>query len=295
MATKASFEPAPVAAAEVKELSPESLPTGTRLVQLGAFDSPQIARAQWVRLNARFRGLSGRQGPHDPRRPAAAGAPSIACARMGSRMIADARRFCSALVAENGPTAFPSLHGDAIRGDDTRCVGASADGAGKSVCFARRKALWVHSLCAAISTRRIRSAHCVMSCARPAGHEAVITVDQEGGRVQRLRAPHWRRLDGTSGLRAGGRPQRGRGDVSALSTDRGRAAPRGHRQQLRADGRCRRGANPRSFYATAAMARRRMRWRLWAVRRQTGMLAGGRFAGGQTYARTWPRHNGQPF
>ena len=25
-----------------------------------------------------------------------------------------------------------------------------------------------------------------------AGHEAVITVDQEGGRVQRLRAPHWR-------------------------------------------------------------------------------------------------------
>jgi len=25
-----------------------------------------------------------------------------------------------------------------------------------------------------------------------AGHEAVITIDQEGGRVQRLRAPHWR-------------------------------------------------------------------------------------------------------
>ncbi|MEO9467159.1 MAG: SPOR domain-containing protein [Sulfitobacter pontiacus] len=100
VATKASFEPAPVAAAEVKELSPDSLPTGTRLVQLGAFDSPQIARAQWVRLNARFGAYM--EGKDRIIQEASSGGRTFYRLRAhGFSDIADARRFCSALVAEN--------------------------------------------------------------------------------------------------------------------------------------------------------------------------------------------------
>ena len=36
------------------DLDASTLPVGTRLVQLGAFDSPEIARAQWGTLSARF-------------------------------------------------------------------------------------------------------------------------------------------------------------------------------------------------------------------------------------------------
>ena len=52
------------------------------------------------------------------------------------------------------------------------------------------------------------------------GRDALITVDQEGGRVQRLRAPHWREWRPPHGSRRGswcrGTPR----DVSALQADR---------------------------------------------------------------------------
>ena len=82
------------------EIDAASLPAGTRLVQLGAFDSPEIARAQWGTLNARF-------GPYleDKQRvvqKAKSGGRTFYRLRAeGFVDIADARRFCSALLAES--------------------------------------------------------------------------------------------------------------------------------------------------------------------------------------------------
>lgn len=36
------------------ELDPSLIPAGTRLVQLGAFDTPELARAEWVKLSNQF-------------------------------------------------------------------------------------------------------------------------------------------------------------------------------------------------------------------------------------------------
>ena len=36
------------------DVDPNSLPTGTKLAQLGAYDSAELARADWDRLNGQF-------------------------------------------------------------------------------------------------------------------------------------------------------------------------------------------------------------------------------------------------
>lgn len=51
-ATLALAEPAP--AAPVAEIDPAAIPAGTRLVQLGAFDTAEQARAEWVKLANAF-------------------------------------------------------------------------------------------------------------------------------------------------------------------------------------------------------------------------------------------------
>ena len=77
-----------------------SLPAGTRLVQLGAFDSPDIARTQWDKLNTRFGPYL--QGKSRVVQEAQSGGRTFYRLRaLGFEDIADARRFCSALVAEN--------------------------------------------------------------------------------------------------------------------------------------------------------------------------------------------------
>jgi hypothetical protein len=86
--------------ATVTELAADSLPKGTRLVQLGAFDTPQTARAQWDTLNGRFGAYL--DGKSRVIQEASSGGRTFYRLRAhGFEDIADARRFCSALVAEN--------------------------------------------------------------------------------------------------------------------------------------------------------------------------------------------------
>ncbi|KEJ89554.1 SPOR domain-containing protein [Sulfitobacter donghicola] len=89
----------PVAASGL-EVDASSLPAGTRLVQLGAFDSPEIARAQWGKLNARFAPFM--EGKKRVVMKAKSGGRTFYRLRaQGFEDIGDARRFCSALVAES--------------------------------------------------------------------------------------------------------------------------------------------------------------------------------------------------
>ncbi|MGC1502923.1 MAG: SPOR domain-containing protein [Sulfitobacter sp.] len=82
------------------EVQAASLPAGTRLVQLGAFDSPEVAREQWDQLSRRFGVyLSGKA--RIVQKATSGGRVFYRLRAMGFDDIADARRFCSALVAEN--------------------------------------------------------------------------------------------------------------------------------------------------------------------------------------------------
>jgi hypothetical protein len=82
------------------EIDAASLPTGTRLAQLGAFDSEEVAREQWAQLNTRFSAyLSDKQ--RVIQKASSGGRTFYRLRAMGFEDIADARRFCSALVAEN--------------------------------------------------------------------------------------------------------------------------------------------------------------------------------------------------
>ena len=90
---------AAVAEDSVKELDGSNLPVGTRLVQLGALDSPETARKQWDRLAAKFGDYM--QGKDRVIMKATSGGRSFYRLRaVGFTDLSDARRFCSALVAE---------------------------------------------------------------------------------------------------------------------------------------------------------------------------------------------------
>lgn len=82
------------------DLDASTLPVGTRLVQLGAFDSPEIARAQWGTLSARFAPFM--EGKQRIVMEAKSGGRTFYRLRAhGFEDIGAARRFCSALVAES--------------------------------------------------------------------------------------------------------------------------------------------------------------------------------------------------
>ncbi len=82
------------------EADAANLPAGTRLAQLGAFDSPEVARGQWDQLNSRFGAyLEGKT--RIVQRAKSGGRIFYRLRAMGFEDIADARRFCSALVAQN--------------------------------------------------------------------------------------------------------------------------------------------------------------------------------------------------
>lgn len=85
---------------QTTEVDAASLPVGTRLAQLGAFDSEDVAREQWDQMNIRFGDyLSDKQ--RIIQRATSGGRVFYRLRAMGFEDIADARRFCSALVAEN--------------------------------------------------------------------------------------------------------------------------------------------------------------------------------------------------
>lgn len=88
------------AAAKSIDVDPDNLPAGTRLAQLGAYDSPEVARAEWDRLNKRFEDYL--EGKSRVIQKASSGGRTFYRLRaMGFEDINDARRFCSVLVAEN--------------------------------------------------------------------------------------------------------------------------------------------------------------------------------------------------
>ncbi len=93
------------AVAPGSEIAPQDLPVGTRLVQLGAFDSPEIARSEWERLSDRFPDfLAGRARVIEEAR--SGGQAFYRLRAHGFDDLAAARRFCTALVAQ-GAACIP--------------------------------------------------------------------------------------------------------------------------------------------------------------------------------------------
>lgn len=85
-------------APSTEERAPEAIPTGTRLVQLGAFDSAEVARTEWDKLSARFEDyLPGKT--RVVQKAQSGGKTFYRLRAMGFKDLADARRFCSALMA----------------------------------------------------------------------------------------------------------------------------------------------------------------------------------------------------
>ena len=85
--------------AGANEISPEALPVGTRLAQLGAFDSPEAAREVWERMSVNFADYL-RDKQRVIERATSGGRVFYRLRAHGFEDLSDARRFCSALVAE---------------------------------------------------------------------------------------------------------------------------------------------------------------------------------------------------
>lgn len=97
--TQAAPVPSVEAVEAMIDVDPASLPAGTRLVQLGAFDSSEVAKSEWARLDARFGTyLDGKK--RVIQRAQSGGRTFYRLRAMGFEDIAAARRFCSALAAE---------------------------------------------------------------------------------------------------------------------------------------------------------------------------------------------------
>jgi len=104
--TTPASAPVEVAAAQTvaanlstNEIDAGSISPGTRLAQLGAFDSAQIARQQWDVIHGRF--TEYMQGKSRVIQKAQSGGRTFYRLRVaGFDDISDARRFCSALLAE---------------------------------------------------------------------------------------------------------------------------------------------------------------------------------------------------
>ncbi|MDU8926794.1 SPOR domain-containing protein [Alisedimentitalea sp. MJ-SS2] len=88
-----------VPAASALEIDPSDIPAGTKLAQLGAFDSAETARKEWNKLSNRFGDyLEGKQ--RVIQKAKSGGRVFYRLRAMGFADLSDARRFCSALVAE---------------------------------------------------------------------------------------------------------------------------------------------------------------------------------------------------
>ncbi|SFA76944.1 Sporulation related domain-containing protein [Poseidonocella pacifica] len=91
---------APAKITAPKEIDPATLAKGTALVQLGAYPSGEIARAEWVRIAGRFGELLGPR-PRVIQRVETGGRIFYRLRASGFDDINDARRFCAALNAES--------------------------------------------------------------------------------------------------------------------------------------------------------------------------------------------------
>lgn len=87
------------------EVTTAALPVGTKLVQLGAFDSADIAATEWLRMTGRFPDFF--DGKDQIIQEATSGGRTFFRLRaMGFTDLNDARRFCSAMSAE-GAACIP--------------------------------------------------------------------------------------------------------------------------------------------------------------------------------------------
>ncbi len=82
------------------EVDVASIAAGTRLVQLGAFDDEAGARREWAQLQARFGELIAPKAMV-LQKAESGGRSFVRLRALGFEDEADARRFCSALLAEN--------------------------------------------------------------------------------------------------------------------------------------------------------------------------------------------------
>ena len=96
--TSALATAAPETSAPI-DIDAASLPTGTRLAQLGAYESAEIARKEWDRLFGRF-GDYMNDKKRVIQKAESGGRTFYRLRAQGFADINDARRFCSALVAE---------------------------------------------------------------------------------------------------------------------------------------------------------------------------------------------------
>lgn len=91
---------APVASSNAREVDPGSVPAGTRLVQLGAFDDAASARREWDRLYAQFGDYMEGKG-RMVMQARSGGRDFYRLRVVGFEGANDARRFCSAFLARN--------------------------------------------------------------------------------------------------------------------------------------------------------------------------------------------------
>ncbi|MGB8812099.1 MAG: SPOR domain-containing protein [Paracoccaceae bacterium] len=91
---------ATAAAAPVTEVDPATLTVGTRLVQLGAYDDEETARKEWDKLASQFGELLIGKG-RVVQSAQSGGRTFFRLRAAGFEGEDDARRFCSALLAEN--------------------------------------------------------------------------------------------------------------------------------------------------------------------------------------------------
>ncbi len=96
--TPAAPTSAPIAGAD--EVAANTIAAGTRLVQLGAYDSAEVARAEWQKVANRFgEYMEGKQ--RVVQKASIGGKTFYRLRAVGFADLNDARRFCSALVAES--------------------------------------------------------------------------------------------------------------------------------------------------------------------------------------------------
>lgn len=97
--TRLDVVPVSLPAGAVREVDPADLPIGTRLAQLGAFETPELARDSWDRLSVQFSDYFGDKS-RVVQEASSGGRTFYRLRAAGFDDIADARRFCAMLIAE---------------------------------------------------------------------------------------------------------------------------------------------------------------------------------------------------
>lgn len=99
---------APVAPSGPLDVAPKDLPVGTRLAQLGAYESDAIARKEWDRLSRHF-GEFLQDKQRVIQKAQSGGRTFYRLRAHGFADLSEARRFCSALQAEKAE-CIPVTH-----------------------------------------------------------------------------------------------------------------------------------------------------------------------------------------